>query len=384
MEIAHYFTPLSDSNFIEKGFLQSVYLNPQEFPNLESVDIAIFGVNEYRLGNEMETSSSLNLNQLIQHLQSYQPSGFNPRMAYLGTVEAGHAVSDTYFAVSSIIESLLKKNIFPILIGGSHDITLAQFKGYETMEQTVNMVCADARIDLDPTNQDLSARNFIGSIVMHEPNYLFNFSHIGYQSYFTPKHVLDTMDKMFFDYYRLGIFKNALETAEPIIRQADLFSLDCSVIRYSDFNAQATPSPNGFTADEVCQLMRYAGMNDRMSSLGLYGYMSEKDTESVNAQLLAQMIWCFTEGYYSRKQDFPSRSSDDYLRFHVNIEETKQEITFYKSKKTNRWWMEVPYPSSRNTKFERHTLIPCSYKDYEASTNNEVPDRWWQTYQKLM
>ena len=83
MEIAHYFTPLSDSNFIEKGFLQSVYLNPQEFPNLESVDIAIFGVNEYRLGNEMETSSSLNLNQLIQHLQVYQPSGFNPRMAYL-------------------------------------------------------------------------------------------------------------------------------------------------------------------------------------------------------------------------------------------------------------------------------------------------------------
>jgi hypothetical protein len=45
--------------------------------------------------------------------------------------------------------------------------------------------------------------------------------------------------------------------------------------------------------------------------------------------------------------------------------------------------MEIPYPPTKGLKFERHTLLPCSYKDYEMAVNNEIPDRWWQTYQKL-
>ena len=52
-------------------------------------------------------------------------------------------------------------------------------------------------------------------------------------------------------------------------------------------------------------------------------------------------------------------------------------------KKSDRWWMEIPYPPTKGLKFERHTLLPCSYKDYEMAVNNEIPDRWWQTYQKL-
>jgi hypothetical protein len=88
------------------------------------------------------------------------------------------------------------------------------------------------------------------------------------------------------------------------------------------------------------------------------------------------------DGFYNRKNDYPSRSNADYLRFHVVLED-KYDINFYKSKKSDRWWMEIPYPSHKDLKFERHTLIPCSPKDYEMAMNNEIPDRWWQTYQKL-
>jgi hypothetical protein len=89
------------------------------------------------------------------------------------------------------------------------------------------------------------------------------------------------------------------------------------------------------------------------------------------------------DGFYNRKSDFPSRTNPDYIRFHVVLHEEKYEINFYKSKKSDRWWMEIPYPPHADAKFERHTLIPCSYKDYTLATNNEIPDRWWQTYQKL-
>lgn len=380
MEISHFFKPHASVLNNQTGFIKYTYVD--DFPDLENLDIVIFGVNEYR--NSISKSGTLHYTHVLNSILALHPVGFQPRIADLGCIEPGFTIEDTHFALSTVMDVLLKKNITPLIIGGSHDLSVSQFKGYQHMEQTINMACIDSRIDLNPEQTSYNASNFIGAIVLHEPNFLFNYSHIGFQSYFTPQPLLDTMDKMFFDYYRLGYFKKTIERTEPLIRQADMLSIDCSAIRHADFKAQEQASPNGFSAEEICQMMRYAGMNDRMSSVGIYGYINTKDTDDSSAALLAQMVWCFVEGFYSRKHDFPSRGSDDYLRFHVLIEETQQEIQFYKSKKTNRWWMEVPYPSTRKTKFERHTLIPCSYEDYEACTHNEVPDRWWQTYQKLM
>ena len=67
----------------------------------------------------------------------------------------------------------------------------------------------------------------------------------------------------------------------------------------------------------------------------------------------------------------------------VNIQDGKNEVVFYKSDKSDRWWMDVPYPSHKKIKYERHVLVPCSYEDYKTACENEVPNRWWQTFQKL-
>jgi hypothetical protein len=46
--------------------------------------------------------------------------------------------------------------------------------------------------------------------------------------------------------------------------------------------------------------------------------------------------------------------------------------------------MDVPYSVSKKNRYERHHFVPCSYNDYLISVNDEVPDRWWQAYQKLL
>jgi hypothetical protein len=45
--------------------------------------------------------------------------------------------------------------------------------------------------------------------------------------------------------------------------------------------------------------------------------------------------------------------------------------------------MDVPYVSGSSTKYQRHHLVPCTYEDYQSATNEEMPDRWWKTFQKL-
>jgi formiminoglutamase len=385
-DIQHFFTPI---DLIEKSFsenkLGSVitsFTSEGDFPELENIDMAIVGVCESRnsINNE---GSALAPDQVRNYLYNLYQGSFRARMVDLGNIQQGHEVEDTYYALKTTIEYLIRNNIIPIIIGGSQDLTYAQFLGYENLEQTINVVTVDSTFDIGNPEEDIKNNAYLGKIILYQPNFLFNYSNIGYQTYLVDPTSLNMMNRLYFDTYRLGQVRDMIEESEPVIRHADMLSFDISSIKHSDAPANSIASPNGFYAEEACQMMRYAGMNDKLTSVGIYEINPEFDVQGKTASLAAQMIWCFADGFYNRKNDFPSRTSNDYVKFHVVLQDEKYTINFFKSKKSDRWWMEVPYPPTKGLKFERHTLLPCSYKDYELAVSNEVPDRWWQTYQKL-
>lgn len=384
-DIEQFFSPVEkiDSlNELQFGNLFSIHDKQNNFPSLENIDIAIIGVCEER--NAVNNAGCTFAPDAVRnYLYKLYAGSFNVRVADLGNIHQGHTTEDTYFALRTSLDALIRKNIVPIIIGGSQDLTYAQFLGYKDLEQTINIAAIDSTFDIGNPDEDITNNSYLGKIILHQPNYLFNYSNIGYQTYLVNPTHLQMMNRLYFDVYRLGQVRDKIEEAEPIIRQADMISFDITAIKHADAPANPNASPNGFYAEEACQMMRYAGMNDKLSSLGIYEINPKFDVSGKTAHLASQMIWCFMEGFYSRKNDFPNRTSSDYVLFHVELEDSKQQINFYKSKKSDRWWMEIPYPPMKNAKFERHTLIPCSYKDYEQAINNEIPDRWWQTYQKL-
>jgi arginase family enzyme len=300
----------------------------------------------------------------------------------LGNLRLGATVTDTYAAVSGIMVDLLKDGILPILLGGSQDLTFAQYVAYQKLEETVNIVSVDAYFDLGSSEENLRSHSYLGKIILHEPNFLFNFSNIGYQTYFAGADQIELMNKLYFDAYRLGEVRKNLEETEPIVRSADIVSFDISSIRQSDAPGNANATPNGFYGEEACAIMRYAGLSDKLTSIGLYEVNPSYDNRDQTSHLAAQMIWYFLDGYYQRKKDQPLVNKNAFVKYHVNIKKDMQEIVFYKSKMSERWWMEVPYPNSK-VKYHRHHLVPCSYRDYEVAMKDEMPDRWWQALQKL-
>ncbi len=364
------------------GSKLNIYSQESDFPETEDTDIAIIGVCEDRNASENRGSAAAP-DEVRKFLYRLFPGNYNLKAVDLGNIQAGFETEDTYYALAETAAYLMKQNIVPLIIGGSQDLSFAQFKSYEKLEQTINIVSVDNTFDLGSPEEDINNKSFLGKIILYQPNFLFNYSNIGYQTYLVDQSSLSMMSKLYFDAYRLGEIRDNIHEAEPIIRHADMLSFDISAVKHSDAPAHAQASPNGFYAEEACQMMRYAGMNDKLSSLGIYEINPAFDTQGKTAHLAAQMLWCFMDGFYNRKKDFPTRTSPDYTRFHVFLQDNKYEINFYKSGKSDRWWMEVPYPSHEKIKFERHTLIPCSYHDYEIACKDEIPDRWWQTYQKL-
>lgn len=352
------------------------------FPDFSDINIAIFGVFESR--NSVNSSEINDGSEVVRkHLYSLYPNSYSPKIGDFGNILPGETVEDTYFAVSQVVEECVKNNVVPIILGGSQDLTYANYKAYERLEQVVNLAAIDPRFDLGEAGESISDENYLTDIILHKPNFLFNFCNLGHQSYLVNSEKEDLMSDMYFDLSRLGELQKNISLAEPMLRFADMLSVDLSAIRFSENKAVSSPNPNGFYGEEMCQLMRYAGVSDKMSSVGVYGYRPDLDDREITAKLISQMLWCFIDGYYNRKKEQSFQDKSKYQKFIVPIKDAEYTLSFYKSEQTDRWWLEVPFPSSRNSKYERHQWVPCSYEHYQIACKDEMPDIWWKTYQKL-
>ena len=390
MDISVFFKP-SNRDTITEGYVYQTnqlgktikkFEDPENFPSLDGCLIAIIGVKEGR-GSKYNESCDNGPDVIRKHLYKLWGLGNLFQIVDLGNIEPGHTIEDTYYALSSTIEYLVKLNILPVIIGGGQDLTFANYKGYQNLEQLVNLVSIDNNFNLGFIDDDLDAQTYLSKIILYQPNYLFNYSNVGYQTYFVDPAAVELMQKLFFDSYRLGLVRANMEQTEPIVRNADIVSFDISSVRKGDAPGNFYAGPNGFSGEEFCQIARYAGLSDKVSSVGFYEYNPEFDNRESTAHLISQAIWCFLEGVSQRKNDIPSSLDNNFLKYRVFLSDSKHEIVFYKSNKSDRWWMEVPYPNNKS-KYERHHLVPCSYADYQTACNEGMPDRWWQTYQKLI
>lgn len=385
-----FFTPLDITKFsgasqytaAAYGTIINSYVKNGEFPNLENIQLAIIGLNEDRrsLNNE---GCGLAPDYVRENLYKLFQGNFTAKIVDLGNIKKGNTIEDSYFAVTDVLSQLLKKNIIPIIIGGGQDLTYCNYTAYKSLEQTINIVAIDSCFDIGDGDKELNSQSYLSKIILHKPNILFNYSNVGYQTYFVEQNAIELMDKLYFDSYRLGQVRANIEDVEPIVRNADVVSFDISAIRQSDAPGNGNASPNGFYGEEACQIARYAGLSDKLSSIGFYEVNPAFDTNKQTAHLVAQMIWYFIDGFYNRKQDYPIVDKSEYTKYRVSIKDHDHEIIFYKSNKSDRWWMDVPYPVNHQIKYERHQMVPCSYRDYETACRDEMPDKWWQTYQKL-
>jgi len=391
-DLSIYFKPLSseiktlfsDNANTEGKLTEKVcaYLSQEAFPEWEQAKLVIVGVKEDRLSDNLGSAQAPdNIRNYLYSL--YTPTGTN-NIADLGNIEAGFTISDTFFALSSVVKELVKKNKTVIVLGGTQNLTYAVYKAFESLEQIVNITSIDSGFDLGNDDKNCTNHSYLSHIILHQPSFLFNFCNLGYQTYFIPQYELQLMDKLYFDAHRLGKCQSNIEEIEPLIRNADIVSFDISSVRRSDAPGTAQSTPNGFYGEEFCQISRYAGFSDKASVIGFYEVNPSLDNNEQTSFLTAEAVWYFIDGFFNRKEEIPISGSEDFNKYRIPLNNSPEhEVVFFKSKKTARWWMSVPFPPDKKLKFERHHLVPCSYQDYLMATNNELPDRWWQTYQKL-
>jgi formiminoglutamase len=382
-DISIYFKPVERELTANEGTIGAAILMHSQhgFPELKKGGVALIYVPEFRNGKSVfHQKSNDDFRDALYAL--YVGMNWDFELYDCGTIFPGETVEDTYFALSQVVAEMVKEQVLPVIVGGTQDLLYAVYKGYGELEQMVNVCSVDHKLDLGDPEKKINKDGFLSHLLLHRPCYLFNHANIGCQAPFVNTEELDLFDKLYFDICRLGEFVSDFKKAEPHIRNADIFNIDIESIRNSDCSGLHYVSPNGFYAEQICQIAKYAGISDKLTSFALFNVYPEGNNLSF-PPLIAQIIWYFMDGLAQRKGDFPIGSKADYTKFRVNLNDFKEELVFYKSNKSSRWWLEVPYPPSGVSKYARHHMVPCDYADYELAMKNEVPNLWWKTYQKL-
>lgn len=356
-----------DEGYRDTQLGKHILVNEGTLPDISAADLVIIGAGECR-GAGFTINGHVAADAIRAAFYNLYYWHAQVTVADLGNVKLGHSIQDSYAALRTVISELLLLDKKVLIIGGSHDLTLAQYHAYTSIPTLVNAVIVDAKIDLD-LEARLPADHFLEELFTGLPNHLNHYAHIGFQSYFMHPYMLETIDKLGFDCFRLGVVREGIEEMEPVIRDSHMMSFDISAIQHAHAPANRI-TPNGFNGEEASVLMQYAGMSWKTSTIGLFGYQAELDQNGLTAIQMAQMIWYIMDGVHKGKKEAPLADLGKFKEFHIVFSDI--ETKFLQSKSTGRWWMQL----------HDNQWYPCSYKDYLVASNNEIPERWLRALER--
>ncbi len=378
MDLTIFFSPVDETLYenitSSSSFYKNIRVHGDKMPDYKEAHIALIGV------SDPDTRAS---DEIRKKLYSLKRGTGAYRIADLGNLNAGHDRNELQTRLSEVCRMVLEQNVLPIIIGGAHDLDYGQYAAYETFEKLVSFLNVDAFLDLEDDAAAHPESRHIHKILLHEPNYLFNYIHLAYQSYLIDPMSVAVLEKLYFEAFRIGQMRTNMQEMEPSIRHADLLSFDITAIRSSDAPGNRHAQAFGLTGEEACQICWYAGLNEKLSSVGFYGYHPElDDAHQKTASVIATMVWYFVEGYYHRKNE-QNFKGNDFVKYTVSMPSDPETISFYKSKMSEKWWLEVPNPTGVK-RYSRNSIVPCSYNDYTSATKGEVPERYISTLAKLV
>lgn len=378
MELEAFLEPVNNSILAEASRQLPATLARSVLPiipgvtDISNAEILLLGV------YAQEKESHWSPNEIRTSLYKlFIPRGIG-RVADLGNISSKLTTAEQAKALEFIADFCAKQNKTLIVFSPNQNHTYHLYNGLFKHRSNAGITIIDSTIDMGSIIGEYPAPLFVSKILEDsaiEPKFM---SIIGLQSYLTNPLDAELASKMYVEMMRLGELRTDIKAAEPLIRDANLVSMDMAAIRYADNPDVKNVGPNGLYAEEACMLARYAGFADKVDLFTVFGDIYHQTPQQISTQLTAQLIWHFLDGCANRKQENPTLSTKKFQKFIVKLGKDDEELIFYKSKQTDRWWMEVVYDKDKKNRL----VISCRYDDYQQACQQEVPYRWLWYYKK--
>ena len=369
--IAEYLLPVNNEIVDFKNKLsplaigKAITIYGDDQSSLKGFDIALIGLSESRKSSEVN-KKYIDINSFRKEFYSLFCGDWNVNIIDMGDVINGEDISDTYFALKTINESLLEKNIISFFIGGTQDLTFPLYQAFAKKGDYVNLTSIDNKFDFGQIKKDFDSSSYMSKIIMEKDNKLSHYCNLGFQTFLNSQEEIDLLEKLQFESHRLGKINKKIDLIEPSLRYTNLLSIDFRSVKASELNFIHN-YPNGFESSEICSIARYAGMSDRISCVGVF----EVFQNSISSALLAQAVWYFIEGFSLRIIEDPKSENFKGKSYHMDLE--NHQIKFYQSDISQKWWFELI--EENNNKLIDVSLYPCGHEDYLEACNDDISDK---------
>ncbi|MBV1888398.1 MAG: formimidoylglutamase [Urechidicola sp.] len=220
-------------------------------------------------------------------------------------------------ALSILINRLVSKNIFPIVIGGGHDLSFGHFMGLRNAvkydaKNKIGIINFDAHFDLRPVETKSNSGTPFNQIIssLNKSGESLDYFVIGIQQQSNTKELFNIVKENNVDYAinydceSSSIELNALkERLQPFIDSVDYLYITIDMDGFSSAYAPgvSAPSPLGFTPYFVFKMLRFLLATNKVISCDVAELNPTLDRDNLTANLAAKIV-DFIVMNYDKKQ----------------------------------------------------------------------------------
>lgn len=321
--------------------------------------IALLFVSDYRgtgAGAEMADFSNL-------RKQLYRLSGLDFQLPLFdfGDLVSGKTIKDTHYILQEILSACHYKGTIPVVIGGSADLSFSLFSSLNFHQKNINFTQISNIVSISNDGEEVTEKNFLSRIFSSKNFSIKNYHHLGYQKHLNELDSVKLIREVDFDIVRLADMMNTTVKTEPYFRKSDLITVNCDAVESFGRPFSVHPQVNGLNRREICAYLKEAGLSENLKSVGIFNFNAET-ADTLNHQLLAQMIWYLIEGINIQKSHPKERS---FETFWLIIDDS--EYAFKRDSFSGLWYF--------GSDDDINQCHPCSQDDYNSAKRGLFTDR---------
>ncbi len=227
-----------------------------------------------------------------------------PRVLDCGDIVLGRDIHETHERVSEATLAILEMGLFPIAVGGGHDLTFAFVRGVARAFGPLSGLYIDAHLDVRPDVgsgmpfRSLIEGGFVSGLACVGMNPLVNT--IEHAEYFKSKggKIVNVGEPIqlekWFAGFGGGRMKGDIDLRSFVSLDMDAFDASCAP-------GVSALNPCGYISREIAPLIRLAGRSTAVRCFDIMELNPAFDVDGRTARLAAHMFLTFLRGFAERE-----------------------------------------------------------------------------------
>lgn len=303
-----------------------------------------------------------NFSTIRENLYRLSCADFEIPISDLGDLRTGQSSEDTHYILQEVLLTCIRQKALPVIVGGSEDLSYPLCKAVCSIREETSYTHISSKVSLKAEDGMLSSGNFFHRILGGKEFSLKNVHLLGLQSYLNDWESVALLADIGVDAVRLSEMAGSPERCEPYFRRADLVTISCDAVESFCGEFSIHPQVNGLGRREVCAYMKEAGLSENLKAAGVFNFNFFSEN-TLNHQLLAQMIWHLIEGINIRRTHPQEKNFETY---YVLVGDN--EYAFHKEVFSGLWYF--------GNSMDEGQWLPCSRMDFEDAKRGFIKPKF--------